>query len=189
MTIALNLLWKAATARYARLRVLLALGAASLPALGPALAQQDPCAKFSCNLSHQRALCAESPPSLAAGREATSAPLLASDRPYELQLGPQAQVAMLLPPGKKTLIDGAYAALARLQVRQCEVYAICVEQPFWIAVVADGKMIDTAHFQGRARCAAPHKIVHYSLPADRELVLQFSAAAEPHLRLTITKMD
>jgi hypothetical protein len=56
----------------------------------------------------------------------------------------------------------------------------------WIDIVADGKMIDSADFQGRAGCQAPHKIIQYSLAAGRELLLQLSGAPSATVRLTIT---
>jgi hypothetical protein len=151
-----------------------------------ALAAQDPCAAFSWNIAHERALFATAPQSLAAGHDAASTPQLALDPLYELRLAPQGQVAMLLPPAGKKIIDDAHAGLARLQLQQAGSYRISVDQPAWIDVVADGSMIASADFQGRPECRAPHKIVQYRLPAGRQLTLQFSAAASAQLRLTIT---
>ncbi|HXL97440.1 MAG TPA: hypothetical protein VN925_03635 [Steroidobacteraceae bacterium] len=170
---------------YAQLCVLLALGLAA----ACAIADEDPCAKFSWNVVRERALFATAPQSIIAGREPTSTPLLAPERLYQLQLGPQRQVALLLSPGKKTLVDGAYAGLVRLQLQQPGAYRMSVDQPAWIDVVDERHVIDSADFQGRPGCLAPHKIVQYLLPAGRELVLQFSSAAGPQLRLTITHVD
>jgi hypothetical protein len=148
--------------RSARLLALLALGLAARCAL----ADEDPCARFSWNIAHERALFATAPVSLAAGRDASST-----------------------PPGKKTSIEGAHAGLARLRLQQPGVYRVSVDRAAWIDVVADGSMIESADFQGRPGCLAPHKIVQYSLPAGRKLVLQLSAAAGLRLRLAITHVD
>ena len=175
----------ASSHRNAPLCVMLALGLAA----DSAVAQAHPCARFSWNIDHERALFATAPEAVAAGRDPTSAPLLAPDRLYQLQLRPQSQVALVLPPGKKTDTDGTYAGLARLRPQQPGPYSVSLDQSSWIDVVADGKMIDSADFQGQPGCLAPHKIVRYSLPAGLELVLQLSSALSPRVRLTITRVD
>jgi hypothetical protein len=151
-----------------------------------ALAQEDPCGKFSWNIDRERALFAGAPEVVAAGRDATATPLLAPERLYQLELGPAARVTLVLPPGKKASSADAYAGMARLLLAQPGAYRVSVDQPLWIDVVANGKMIDSADFQGRPGCPAPHKIVQYSLPAGVELVLQLSGAVSPRARLTIT---
>jgi hypothetical protein len=168
-----------------RTAAVLALGLAA----AAALAQEDPCARFSWNIERERALFAGAPQAVAAGRDATATPLLAPDRLYQVQLGSASQVTLLLPPGRKTGTDGAYAGMARIRLQQPGAYRISVDQPLWIDVVADGKMIDSADFQGRPGCLAPHKIVQYSLPGGRELLLQLSGAPGPLARLTITHVD
>jgi hypothetical protein len=168
-----------------QLCVLLVLGLAA----GSALAQEDPCAKFSWNIEHERALFATAPEAVAAGRDAATTPLLVPERLYQLQLAPQDHVALALPPGKQPKPDGAYAGMARLRLQQPGTYRVSVDQPLWIDVVADGKMIESADFQGRPGCLAPHKIVQYSLAAGRDLLLQLSGAVSPGARLTITQVD
>jgi hypothetical protein len=154
-----------------------------------ARADEDPCTGFSWNIAHERALFATAPQSIAAGREPTPAPPLAPDRLYQLQLTPQGQVVMLLPSGKKTPVDGAFAGLARLQLQQPGTYRVSMDQPAWVDVVADGHLIGPSDYQARPGCFAPHKIVQYLLPAARELLLQFSAAAGRELRVTITQVE
>lgn len=154
-----------------------------------ALAGADPCAAFTWDVRDVRALFASTVQSIAAGRATASAPMLAADRLYELQLAPQERVAMLLPPGKKTPITDAYAGLARLQLARPGSYRVSVDQGAWIDTVSDGQMIDSSGFQGRPGCHAPHKIVQYQLPAAHELLLQISSATAPRLRLAITAVD
>jgi hypothetical protein len=176
--------------RCVRLCLLLALAVAAQSAIAD---QDDPCAGFSWNVSRERALFAAAPQSIAAGRELKSTPLLAPDRLYELQLGEQGQVRMLLAPGRKSVGDAGYdgraryAGLARLQLPRAGSYRISIDQPAWVDVLADGKTLDSSGFQGRPGCVAPHKIVQFALPAGPQLVLQFSAATVPGLRVTITR--
>jgi hypothetical protein len=150
---------------------------------------EDPCAGFSWNVAPERALFASAPQSVSAGRDAPSAALLAPGRLYQLQLAPQGQVHLRLPPGKKTQSNGGYAGLARLQVAQPGTYRVSMDQGAWIDVVADGQMIASSDFQGRPGCTAPHKIVQFLLPAGHELLLQFSAASAPMLRVAITPVE
>jgi hypothetical protein len=172
--------------RAARFWATLALSAAAAIAAAQALAQDDPCEKFSWNVAHERALFAATPQAIAAGHDAASAPQLAPERLYQLQLAAAGQVTLQLPPGKKPATDSTYAGLAHLSLQQPGSYRVSVDQSVWIDIVADGKMIDSADFQGRSGCQAPHKIVQYSLPAARELLLQLSGAPSAGVRLTIT---
>jgi hypothetical protein len=171
--------------RCAPLCLLLALAVAARSAI----ADQDPCAGFSWNVARERALFAAAPQSLAAGRELKSTPLLAPDRLYELQLGEQDRVTMLLAPGGKSVGDAGYAGLARLQLPRAGSYRISMDQPAWIDVLVDGKMLESSGFQGRPGCVAPHKSVQFALPAGPQLVLQISAATAARLRVTITHAD
>jgi hypothetical protein len=152
----------------------------------PALAA-DPCTGFKWDVSKEHALFGGSAVSLPAGRDAASAPTIALDRLYELKLTPQDQVAFALPPGKKMLTDGAYAGLAAFQVNAPGAYRVSVDVPFWIDVVADGKLVGTKDFQGQRGCDAPHKIVEYELAASQPFVLQVSGSTKAMVRLTVTR--
>jgi hypothetical protein len=169
---------------------LLMLGLATLGLLTPpARSNEDPCAGFSWNVARERALFASAPQTAAAARDPASGPLLAPGRLYDLQLAPQNQVRLRLAPGKKTQPDGAYAGLARLQLQQPGAYRVSLDRGAWIDIVADGQLIASSDFQGRPGCLAPHKIVQFLLPAGHELLLQFSAAAVPVLRVAITPVE
>jgi hypothetical protein len=170
----------------AQLWVLLSLGLAA----GSCLADEDPCAAFTWNVAHERALFAGTPEAIVAGRDAASVPLLSSERLYQVQLAPQSQVAFVLPPGKTSSSpDGAYAGMGHFRLTQAGTYRVSADQPVWIDIVADGKMIDSADFQGRKGCMTPHKIIQYALPAGRDLVLQLSAAPGVGVRVAITRVD
>jgi hypothetical protein len=166
-------------------RVVLALAVA----VSGARADEDPCAGFSWNVTNERALFTTAPQSLAAGRALASAPPLAPERLYQLQLAPQDQVVMLAPSGKKTPPQGAFAGLARLPALAPGSYRVSMDQGTWVDLVADRLLLGPSDFQGRPGCLAPHKIVQYLLPAARELLLQFSAAAGSELRVTITRVQ
>jgi hypothetical protein len=157
-------------------------GAATVPAIAA-----DPCSGFKWDVSKEHALFGGSPVSLPAGKDAASAPTISADHLYELKLIPQDQIAFTLPPGKKMLTDGAYAGLAVFTVDMPGAYRVSVDVPFWIDVVADGKLVATKDFQGQQSCDAPHKIVEYELTAAQPFVLQVSGSTKPTVRLTVTR--
>ena len=147
----------------------------------------DPCTGFKWDVSKEHALFGGSALSLAAGKDSASAPTIVTDRLYELKLTPQDQITFALPPGKTMLTDGAYAGLAAFRVNAPGAYRVSVDVPFWIDVVADGKLVATKDFQGQHGCDAPHKIVEYELAASQPFVLQVSGSTKPVVRLTVTQ--
>jgi hypothetical protein len=165
-----------------RSMILWSLGAAARAAL----AADDPCSGFRWDVGHEHALFATAPELVTAGKDAASAPALALDRLYELVLTPQRQVIFAVSPGKKMPVDGGSAGLARLKLTAAGDYRVSLNQGFWVDIVADHQLIAPSDFQGRRECDAPHKIVVYSLPGGRDLILQFSGSAGSGVRLTIT---
>ena len=163
----------------------LALIALLLGAMGARA--DDPCAAFKWDIGRERALFATEPTALSAGSAVDSSPSLAPDRLYQLQLSIQPKVIFAVPPGKKTLTDGAYGGLAILTVGLAGIYRISLDQPHWLDVVASGAPIRSKDFQGRPGCNAPHKIVEFALPPGTALTLQFSGASSPTVKVAVTR--
>ena len=147
---------------------------------------EEGCLDFKWEVSKERALFASTPTSLAAGTEVKSAPALAVDRAYSLKLAPQRQVAFAAGPGKSPGDRPAYAGLATLKVPSTATYRISIDMPFWIDVVARGTLLSPTDFQGQHTCAAPHKIVEFTLQAGSPLVLQLSGGNQDGVVLTVT---
>jgi hypothetical protein len=150
------------------------------PATNPA----DPCAGFSWDVAHERALFREAPQKIAAGASAADAPAISPDRLYELALIPYPEVRFAATPGKKRSADGR-AGLATLSLATAGVYRIALDQPFWVDVIAQGAAIPSRDFQGRGGCHAPHKVVEFVLPAATPLTLQFSSGEATTLRIAV----
>lgn len=144
------------------------------------------CAGFKWDVRHEQALFATRPQDLKAGGAAASAPVIALDKLYRLQLTPQDQVAFAVPPGKKTHRDGAYAGLVRLHIAAGGLYRIALSQPFWVDILERGALIASSDFTGARGCSAPHKVVLYRLAAGDQL-LQVSGWAAPQAKLTVTR--
>ena len=147
----------------------------------------DPCTGFVWDVSHERALFATEASALAAGTLVASSPALVPDRLYELRLSARPDVSFAVAPGKETLADGTYAGLALVTVETAGVYRISLDQSSWLDVAVNGALIHSKDFQGRPGCNAPHKIVEFSLPQGIPLLLQFSAAASPAVKVAITR--
>ena len=154
-------------------------------AAGPVWAD-DPCEAFTWDVSQERALFAQDAQNITAGTTPAAAPTLSAGRLYEVTLSPQPAVTFVAPPAKKMLSDGAYAGVVSFTVSAAGVYRISLDQPFWLDVAANGELLRSKDFQGRAGCDAPHKVVEFELPAATSLVLQLSGGTSTTLKVTIT---
>lgn len=147
----------------------------------------DPCAAFSVDVHHERELFSKEPIDLASGKAPADAPALATDRLYELELRAQPEVSFAAAPSRSWPAEPTYAGLARFSVETAGVYRFALDQAAWIDVVAGGVLLRTRDFQGRPGCSAPHKIVEFSLPAGKPLLLEFSASVTPALKVTVSR--
>jgi hypothetical protein len=147
----------------------------------------DPCGEFTWEVARERALFGAEPRILPAGQDVSSAPELTLDRLYQLSLSPQANVTFAVTPAKKARTDGSLAGLGRLTVDTSGNYRVSLDRPVWVDVVLNGTLIRSRDFQGRPGCQAPHKIVEFVLPAGVALQLQISGAADPVVRVAVTR--
>lgn len=159
----------------------LLLGSVALPALA-----DEGCLDFKWDVSKERALFAGTPTTVAAGKDAASAPLVAPNHLYKLRLTAQGSVTFAASPGKKTPVGTAFAGLAALKIPSPGSYRIAVDLPIWIDVVSSGTLIPAKNFEGQHACSAPHKIVEFDLSSGQPFVLQFSNAASDSILLTVT---
>jgi hypothetical protein len=167
-------------------RAAIAVGAvaaitASLPAYSA-----DPCEGFAWNVAHERAVFATMAGAVTAATTAGPTPTLEVDKLYDISLTPQEKVSFIMAPAKKALADGAYAGMVKLHIPTPGKYRVSMSDGFWIDVITGGKFAPTDDFTGSRECRAPHKIVQYPLPAGDDLVLQFSNATSPSVKVTVT---
>jgi len=163
-------------------------GRAAMPLAGmlSACVAHADCKDFSWDAHQERAIFASQPHTMQAGKAPAAAPLIQPDHFYALQLAPQPQVQFEAPPGKSMLADGAYAGVVKFTVPQAGSYRVSLDLPFWIDVIADGKLLPTQDFQG-SRCDGPHKMVEFVMPAHQQLWLQFSGSTSPQVHVSITR--
>jgi hypothetical protein len=161
--------------------IALLVGGAALPALA-----DNDCVDFKWDVSKERALFAQGPVELTAGKDHKSAPGVVPNRLYKLRLAVQDQVAFPVSPGKKAMATPAFAGLATLRVESPGSYRIAIDLPLWIDVVSNGNLVQPTDYQGQHACSAPHKIVVFDLTGSQPLLLQFSNAFQDDVLLTVT---
>jgi hypothetical protein len=145
----------------------------------------DPCEGFTWDVARERTLFAGSPRAATAANGIGHAPAITMERLYELALVAQESVHFAATPGKDLHKD-AYAGLVRFRVPKDGLYRVSLDQPIWVDAVASGMIVRSKDFRGQRGCSTPHKVVEFALPAKQDLLLQFSNAASPHVRVTIT---
>jgi hypothetical protein len=174
---------------------LLTLAAASLVFAAPhvAIAQQnsvaaDPCARYKWDITRERALFAATASPIAAAKEGgPSLSTIATDQAYRVQLFPAAEVVFATAPGKASPAEGSYAGMLAFKVPVAGSYRVAVDLPMWLDVVADSRLVPAADYEGQHDCAAPRKIVQFSLEANKALILQMSGVSEASVRVTIVR--
>ena len=159
----------------------LAAGGAALPAFAA-----DECIDFKWDVSKERALYAKPAVELSAGKDLASAPSIVPNRLYRLRLTSQDRVAFSAAPGRSATAASAFAGLATLKIPAPGSYRIAIDLPFWIDVVANGKLVQPTDYQGQRACSAPHKIVVFDLFGAQPVTLQFSGSSQDAVLVTVT---
>ena len=165
---------------------LLSLGCAAL--VTPAFAEDaDGCSHFSWDVSHElKVMKQTAAPVTAATKPGPQTPLIQIDKLYELKLSPQSTVTYSAKPTKPTLNDSAQGGLVRFHVDKAGLYRVSITSGHWIDVVDGGQFVKSKDFSGSHDCARPHKIVEFELPANKDLVLQFSGSTDSSVVMAIT---
>ena len=149
---------------------------------------KNPCADFKWDVSQERALFGSPAQEQPAGKDSASAPAVVPNHLYRLRLLPLGQVAFAVPPGKSTPAADTYAGLAALQIPASGSYRVAIDLAVWIDVAANGALVPARDYEAEHGCEAPRKIVVFDLDAKRHLMLQFSAASQAVIRLTVTRV-
>ncbi len=165
---------------------LLSLGCAALAT--PAFADDaDGCSHFNWDVSHELKVMKQTAvPVTAATKPGTHAPAIQIDKLYELKLSPQSAVTYSAKPAKPTLNDSAQGGLVRFHVDKAGLYRVSITSGHWIDVVDGEQLVKSKDFSGSRDCPRPHKIVEFELPANKDLVLQFSGSTDSSVVTAIT---
>src|ERR1700730_11352676 len=164
------------------------ISAASTTCMAPAFADEtEGCSHFTWYVSHELAVMKQTPKAItAATKPGAGTPLLHVDTLYELKLSPQSAVTYSAKPAKPTLNDSAQGGLVRFHVDKAGLYRVSITSGHWIDVVDGEQLVKSKDFSGSRECARPHKIVEFELPANKDLVLQFSGSTDSSVVTAIT---
>ena len=164
------------------------IGFATSALTDSALADEaDGCKKFAWDVSHEVAVMKQTPAPVTAGtKPGTQVPLVKLDKPYELELSPQSGVTYSAQPMKPTLNDSAQGGLVRFHTAKAGLYRVAITTGHWVDVVDGDTPIKSKDFSGSRECPRPHKIVEFELPANKDLVLQFSGSTDRSVVASIT---
>jgi hypothetical protein len=165
------------------------LMAACVACIMPAMAEEasDACSHFTWNVAHELAAMKQTAtPITAASKPGTQVPQIQVGKLYELKLAPQNAITYSMQPAKPTLNDSTQGGLVRFRVAKAGLYRISITSGHWIDVVDGDQLVKSKDFQGSHGCARPHKIVEFELPANRDLMLQFSGATDATVAVAIT---
>jgi hypothetical protein len=167
-------------------RCLLSLGCAAFVA--PAFSDDaDGCSHFSWDVSHElKVMKQTAAPVTAATKPGSQVPLIRIDKLYELKLSAQSAVTYSANPAKPTLNDSAQGGLVRFHTDKAGLYRVSITSGHWIDVVDGEQLVKSKDFSGSRECARPHKIVEFELPANKDLVLQFSGSTDASVVTAIT---
>ena len=164
---------------------LLSLGCAALAT--PAFADDaDGCSHFSWDVSHELKVMKQTAAPVTAATQPGHVPLIQIDELYELKLSPQSAVTYSAKPAKPTLNDSAQGGLVRFHVDKAGLYRVSITSGHWIDVVDGEQTVKSKDFSGSRDCPRPHKIVEFELPANKDLVLQFSGSTDSSVVTAIT---
>src|SRR5579871_4590868 len=154
----------------------------------PAFADEsDGCSHFAWDVSHEvKVMNGTLAPVTAATASGAKVPVVKLDKVYEVKLAPQSSVNYSVKPAKPTLNDSAQGGLVSFHVSKAGLYRVSITSGHWIDIVDGDQLIKSKDFSGSRDCPRPHKVVEFELPANKDLVLQFSGSADASVIAAIT---
>lgn len=148
---------------------------------------QDPCAKFTWDVTQELAVMKQSPkPITAAVKTGSDVPQLSLGALYSLKLAKQDGVSFITKPAKPTLDDGAQAGLVKFHTANAGRYRVSITSGHWLDVLDGDKSVASKDFQGQRGCERPRKIVEFELPAAHDFALQFSGSTDAEVIVAVT---
>lgn len=144
------------------------------------------CSHFSWDVSHELKVMKQTAAPLTAATKPDQAPAIQIDKLYELKLAAQSAVTYSIKPAKPASSDSAQGGLVRFHVDKAGLYRVSITSGHWIDVVDGEQLVKSKDFSGSHDCPRPHKIVEFELPANKDLVLQFSGSTDSSVMTAIT---
>lgn len=166
---------------------LFALLCASLAAShGHAAEPAEGCSAFTWNLSQEFILLRAPATAVAAAPTGRQAGVLEVNRHYLATLVPQQSVSFVLPPSRAAREAQPLAGLFTFKPKQAGRFRIGLNSRHWIDVLDGTNPINSSAHEGKSGCQWLHKVVEFSLPAERTLIIQLSGQSAANVDLVIT---
>jgi hypothetical protein len=164
--------------------VLLALSAI------PVLALADPCVPDGFDTAPERGLHAASPITVGVSVARDALEVIPVGGLVALTLRPVTELPWVKPP-ESPQADGptAWGGVWQFRLPRAGRWRFAIDDSAWIDVLKDGQALVSTGHQCARGCALFHKLVDFELPADTDLVLQWTRGNHADGRLTIRPVD
>jgi molybdate transport system substrate-binding protein len=145
------------------------------------------CSGFAFDVSREMALLRAKPLTVAAGTSNTKAAALDVDKGYRVALAAQDKVTFAVAPAKQPNQANARAGMLRLApVAGSSTLRVSLDQPAWIDLMSEGRVLQSTRHAGSRDCPQLHKSVEFSVKPGVPLLLQLSNSAAASLAVVVT---
>jgi molybdate transport system substrate-binding protein len=145
------------------------------------------CSGFAFDVSREMALLRAKPRAVAAGTSNTKAAALDVNQSYRVALAAQAQVTFAVAPEKAPSQANPRAGMLRLTpLAGASTLRVSLDQPAWIDLVSEGRVLESTRHTGSRDCPPLHKNVEFTVKPGVPLLLQLSNSTAPSLAVVVT---
>jgi hypothetical protein len=145
------------------------------------------CSGFAFDVSREMALLRTKPLAVAAGTTNAKAAILDVNKGYRVALAAQAKVTFAVAPEKVPSQANPRAGILRLTPGAgSSTLRVSLDQPAWIDLVGEGRVLESTRHTGSRDCPQLHKSVEFTVKPGVPLLLQLSNSTAASLAVVVT---